>query len=138
LSSLAREVEVMKKRLVATGLLMSLAATGAAADNWHLATAPTKKEAMRLATADARVTAQRTHLCYRPAAQIDQCVKVDGGFRCRADSAERVGVCYRRGWVSNAETPLLAREASFDGHRLNWIHEPVQPPPTPTSFPNQN
>lgn len=128
----------MKKRLVAIGLLVSLAATGAAADNRHLATAPTKKEAMRLATADARATALRTHLCYRPAAQIDQCEKVDGGFRCRADSAERVSVCYRRGWVSSPKTPLLPIEASLDGHRFNWIHEPVQPPPAPTPFPNQN
>lgn len=129
----------MKKRLVAIGLLISLAATGAAADNWHLATAPTKKEAMRLATADARATALRTRLCYRPAAAIGQCVKVGGGFRCRADSAERVGVCYRRGWVSNAKTPLLASgAASLDGTRLDWIHEPVKPPPAPTPFPNGN
>jgi len=129
----------MRTRLVTIGLLMSLAATGAAADNWHLAVAPTKKEAMRLATADARANALRTGLCYRPAARISQCEKVEGGFRCRADSAEGVGACYRYGWLSDPKTSLVPNPASWlERTRLDWIHEPVKPPLAPTPFPTEN
>lgn len=89
----------MNKRLVALGALLSLTATGALADSQHYATAPTKKEAKRLATADARAAARNSASCYHPARQVDACTPVDGGFRCRAETSSRYRTCRRAGWV---------------------------------------
>lgn len=90
----------MKKRLAALGLLMSLAATGAVADSQHYATAPTKHEAKRLATASARASAKDLSQCYHPARQVRECLPVDGGFRCRAETSDNARTCRRAGWVN--------------------------------------
>lgn len=99
----------MKMRLVVVGLVASLAATGAvAATQQHFATASTKKEAKLLATAEARATVRTSALCFRPTYQVAECQKVEGGFRCRADSADNARLCRRSGWlrdVNGAASP---------------------------------
>ena len=90
----------MKKRLLAISLLMSLVASGAVADSSHYATASTKTEAKRLATAEARSRAKAESLCYRPARQVRECVAVEGGVRCRADTTNDPRTCRRVGWVN--------------------------------------
>lgn len=113
----------MKIQLVAAGLLMSLTATGAVAATQrpyvaqqHYATASTKKEAKLLATADARAALKASALCIRPAYQIDDCQAVDGGFRCRADSASNVGTCRRVGWVRDADQSRLPLA------QMSWLY----------------
>lgn len=91
----------MLKRLVAISLFAALAATSvASADSQHYATATTKPEARRLATAQARTTAEASSLCFRPARQVRECQSVDGGFRCRADTSDSYRTCKRAGWVN--------------------------------------
>jgi hypothetical protein len=132
--------------------LLSLVATGALADSQHYATASTKKEAKRLATADARATARISALCHRPARQVDECVKVEGGFRCRADSSASFLTCRHAGWVHD-ESP----HPSAWANRVLWASDswPSNPwsstseysslygrslssggPPLPPPFPN--
>jgi hypothetical protein len=118
---------VMKTRIVVIGLLMSMVAGGTIADTWHYATATTKKEARRLATASARDTARNGALCYRPARQVGECQAVEGGFRCRADTSGDPRSCWRAGWVNEytaASTLLDTRGYT----RRRWLH-PVYTPP---------
>ncbi|MBI1685733.1 hypothetical protein [Caulobacter hibisci] len=127
----------MKAHVIAIGLAMSLAAGGAVAGTWHWAEAPTKEEAMRLATSQARAKAWRKASCFKPAAVVDSCRQVADGFRCRASSAaDRRGCGDRPGWemalrarparslASTAATPSYPR-ASFE---LPWtLPEPTSP-----------
>lgn len=148
----------MSKRLVALSLLLSLAAGAAiAADGQHYATAPTQKAAKRLATEQARVTAKALAQCYHPARQVNECVAVDSGFRCRAETSARYSSCKRAGWVneykitdydrwkyanwrSPAYTPWLTESyarpvtPSAYGASLPRDTGPLAPPP----FPNNN
>lgn len=107
-----------KTRLIWVGLVASLTATGAvAATQQHFATASTKKEAKRLATAEARATAQATASCYRPARQVQECQAVDGGFRCKAETSTHYSTCKRVGWVN--EYALDYTASRYDPWRTN-------------------
>lgn len=144
----------MKTRIVVIGLLMSMVAGGAFADNLHFATASTKKDAKRIATASARAEAQRDALCYRPARQVGECQAVEGGFRCRADTSADPRQCWRAGWVNKYTATSTLR----DTRQYTWrqwltpvnatsLFEPgrsvvlyngqfsVIPPTAPTPFP---
>jgi hypothetical protein len=129
----------VKKLFIALGVLMSLAATGAIADSLHYATASTQKEAKRLATADARATARVSALCYRPAHQVDDCAKIDGGYRCRADSSASFSTCRHAGWVHdrNSRSSALADRVLWTSD--SWPSNPwtsSSGPPLPPPFPN--
>ena len=146
----------MKTRIVMIGLLMSMVAGGAFADTLHYATAATKKEAKRLATASARDTARDGALCYRPARQVGECQAVEGGFRCRADTSADPRMCWRAGWINEytaastlhdtrlysgrARTVLFYTPSPFEVGRGSllvngqFISSPNWPP-TPTPFP---
>lgn len=100
----------MKTRLIALGILLSLGATGALADGQHYATASTKKEAKRLATAEARATAQVSSSCYKPARQVHECQTIDGGFSCKAETSNDARTCKRAGWVDEHAQSRLAAQ----------------------------
>lgn len=143
----------MNKRLVALSLVLSLAAGAAiAADAQHYGTAPTKKDAKRLATDQAKASAKDLAQCYHPARQVDDCQTVEGGFRCRAETSARYSSCKRAGWV-NAYTASSSPPVSYVGWRgavakpwpLDTSWGPVVPRAygeylprevTPTPFPN--
>lgn len=111
---LSSEVEVVKKRLVVLGLVLAFGATGAIADTrQHYATASTKKEARLLATAEARQIARTSALCFRPAYQVAECQKVDGGFRCRADTSANARVCGHAGWLREADGRALPTRTTW-------------------------
>ena len=119
----------MKKHLIALGLLTALTATEAIADTQHYATASTKKDAKRLATAEARAEAQASSLCFRPARQVRACQQVEGGFRCRADTSDNSLTCRRAGWV-NAYTPDTYAKLSWQRNlwTTSWPIEPQSRP----------
>ena len=145
----------MNKRLVALSLSLFLAAGSAVADGQHFATAPTQKDAKRLATAQAKATAKDLAQCYHPARQVDDCQAVDGGFRCRAETSARYSSCKRAGWVNEYTAEPLSR-LRYVGWRdpiagpwpLDTYRGPVTPaayglylprdagPPAPPAFPN--
>jgi hypothetical protein len=146
----------MKARIVVIGLLMSMVAGGTLADTQHYATASTKKEAKRLATASARDTARDGALCYRPARQVGECQAIEGGFRCRADTSGDPRMCWQVGWVNEytAASTLRATAPYSRRGRLGLVYTPwpfdvgrdsmlvngqfiSSPnwPPTPTPFP---
>lgn len=146
----------MKTRIVVIGAMMSIVASAAFADTLHYATASTKKEAKRLATASARGAARDGALCYRPARQVAECRTVEGGFRCRADTSADPRMCWRAGWVNEytalstlratrlysgrSRAALFYTPSLFDVGRgsllINgqFISSPNWPP-TPTPFP---
>jgi hypothetical protein len=97
----------MKAKVIVIGLAMSLAAGAAVASSWHWAKAPTREEAMRLATDKAQASAKRKGTCFKPAVRVDECQATADGFRCRADSATELHAC---------------------GVRVGWVHEPPLPP----------
>ncbi|PVM92449.1 hypothetical protein DDF62_04730 [Caulobacter radicis] len=118
----------MKARIIVIGLAVSLAAGGAVASSWHWAKAPTREEAIRLATDKAQATAKRKGTCFKPAVRVDDCQATADGFRCRADSASDFRACgVRVGWVY--EPPLPPTRAPMQ--RLSHGYEPqwTQPPP---------
>ncbi|AYV46847.1 hypothetical protein CFHF_07975 [Caulobacter flavus] len=118
----------MKARIIAVGLVMSLAAGGAVASSWHWAKAPTREEAMRLATDKAQARAKRKGTCFKPAVRVNDCQATADGFRCRADSASDFRACgVRVDWVY--EPPLPPTRTGMP--RLDYDYEPpwyVQPP----------
>lgn len=128
----------MNKRLVALSLLLSLA-TGAAlaADRQHYATAPTQKEAKRLATTQAKATAKDLAQCYHPARQVNECVAVEGGFRCRAETSAKYSSCKRAGWV-NQYTETAYDRWKYIGWRDPvagpWPLDTYRPPTIPSAY----
>lgn len=145
----------MKKHFVAMGLLMSLAATGAAADAQHYATASTKQAAKHLATAEAQAIATTSGACYRPARQVRACQPVEGGFRCKAETSNDNRTCRRAGWVNVpssqafaltwANRPLASEQASPWTNKdaaveysplYGAIRQASSGPPLPPPFPN--
>jgi hypothetical protein len=132
----------MKKRLVAIGLLLAMAATGAVADTEHYATASTQKEAKQLATAEARATAKDVASCYRPARQVRECQQVEGGFRCRAETSDSYRTCKRAGWVDDytktehalGYDPWRTSVILNSGSSSSWPSSNVFAPPTTTLY----
>lgn len=127
----------MKAKVIVIGLVMSLAAGGAVASSWHWAKAPTREEAMRLATDKAQASAKRKGTCFKPAVRIDECQAAADGFRCRADSATDLGVCRTRvGWMN--EPPLPPIQARMRRISYNHGYEPqwTQPSPYMSYSPN--
>lgn len=120
----------MKKRLIALSLFLAFGATTALADGQHYATASTKKGATRLATAEARVVAQASNACYRPARQVRECRAVEGGFSCKAETSVDARTCKRAGWVDEYMNTRVAmaydpfRTNSASTSSLNWQATP--------------
>jgi hypothetical protein len=115
----------MKAKVIVIGLAMSLAAGGAIASSWHWAKAPTREEAMRLATDKAQASAKRKGTCFKPAVRVDECQATANGFRCRADSATELQACgVRVGWVHE---PPLAADPGPDGAPQRRLRAAVDP-----------
>lgn len=140
----------MKAHVIAIGLALSLAATGAIASNWHSPEAPTKEEAMRRATADAEAYARRKGTCFKPAA-AKTCREVAGVYSCRAYSTPDLRGCYAfTGWTQAPRRPMsLAQVSRLRGAGGTFGRGPVfypigqtgpaytsSPFVTPPSFPN--
>ncbi|PVM90184.1 hypothetical protein [Caulobacter endophyticus] len=118
----------MKAHVIAIGLALSLAAGGAVASSWHWAKAPTREEAMRLATEKAQAKAKRRGTCFKPAVRVDECQATADGFRCRADSGSDLRACGARvGWVYEPPLPPIRTriERLSDGYEPQW----TQPSP---------
>jgi len=124
----------MKAKVIVIGLAMSLAAGGAVASSWHWAKAPTREEAMRLATDKAQASAKRKGTCFKPAVRVDECQATADGFRCRADSATDLGACgVRIGWVSEPSLPTTRTRMRPD----SYGYEPQRTQPSPyMSYPS--
>lgn len=98
------------KSALLVGMVATFVAVAAPAASGviHRVFGPTEREAMKAATERAKSLARLKGTCFKPAWELLECEAVDGGFVCRADTANQQGSCLRDGWYRPTPYPATA------------------------------